>query len=85
MFLGHKACGILAAQPGTELASLALEDKILITGLPGKSQVSFILKYVRKRSPVNTEFAESSEAELGEEYFELPLDQTAQMWEHVLS
>ena len=35
---------------------------------------------------MNTEFAESSQAELGEEYFELLLDQTcSQMWEHVLS
>ena len=37
MFLGHKACGILTAQPGTEPSSLALEDKVLITGPPGKS------------------------------------------------
>ena len=35
---------------------------------------------------MNTEFAESSQAGLGEEYFELLLDQTcSQMWEHVLS
>ena len=34
---------------------------------------------------MNAEFAESSETELEEEYFELLLDQTVQMWEHVLS
>ena len=34
---------------------------------------------------MNIEFAESSQAELGEEYLELLLDQIAQMWEHVLS
>ncbi|CAI9164642.1 unnamed protein product [Rangifer tarandus platyrhynchus] len=34
---GHKACGILAVHPGTEPASLALEDKDLVTVPPGKS------------------------------------------------
>ena len=71
--------------PGFKPLSPALAGGFLITEPPGKPQVSFILKYVCKRSPVNTEFAESSETELEEEYFELLLDQTVQMWEHVLS
>ena len=33
---GHEACGILASQPGIELAPLALEDQVLTTGPPGK-------------------------------------------------
>ena len=37
-FFGHKACGILGPQPGIETAPPALEDKVLTTGLPGKSQ-----------------------------------------------
>lgn len=35
--LGHKANGILAPQPEIEPAPPAVEGKILITGLPGKS------------------------------------------------
>ena len=34
---GHKACGILASQPGIEPAHPALKGRILTTGLPGKS------------------------------------------------
>ena len=34
---GHETCGFLAPQSETELASLALEDEVLTTGLPGKS------------------------------------------------
>lgn len=37
LFFGHEACGILAPQPGTEPVLLALEGKVLITRLPGKS------------------------------------------------
>ena len=36
---GPEACGILALQPETEAASLALEGKVLTNGLPGKSRV----------------------------------------------
>ena len=32
-----EACGILAPQPGIELACPALEGKVLTTGFPGKS------------------------------------------------
>ena len=39
-FFGQKACGILAPQPGIEPAPLALEGKVLTTGLPGKSPQS---------------------------------------------
>ena len=40
MFLsfGHKACGILALWPVSKPSLLALEDEVLTTGLPGKSQ-----------------------------------------------
>ena len=34
---GHKACGVLALQPGIEPAPPALEGKVLTTGLPGTS------------------------------------------------
>ena len=37
-FFSQEACGILAPQPGIELAPPALEGKVLIIGLPGKSQ-----------------------------------------------
>ena len=33
---GHKACGILASQPGIGHSPPALEGEILSTGLPGK-------------------------------------------------
>ena len=36
-FYGQEACGILAAQPGTEPLPSALESKVLTTGPPGKS------------------------------------------------
>ena len=36
-FYGHKACGILAPQPGIEPAPAALEGEVLTTGSPGKS------------------------------------------------
>ena len=38
LFFDHKACGILAAQPGVEPAFLALESELLTTGPPEKSQ-----------------------------------------------
>ena len=38
-FLGHKACEILAPQPGIEPVPSALEGEVLITGPPGKSLV----------------------------------------------
>ena len=37
-FFGHKACGILTPQPGTQAAAPALEGEVLTTGPPGKSQ-----------------------------------------------
>ena len=36
-FFDHEACGILAPQPGIEPIPLALEGKVLTTGLLGKS------------------------------------------------
>ena len=33
---GSEVCGILAPQPGIKPAPLALEGKVLTTGLPGK-------------------------------------------------
>ena len=37
-FFGHdEACGIFVPQPGIELTLPAVEDEVLITGLPGKS------------------------------------------------
>ena len=35
-FFGHKACGILAPQPGIKPTPPALEGKVLTTGPPGK-------------------------------------------------
>ena len=43
-FFGHEACGILAPQPGTELARPALEGEVLTIGPPGKSEILQILK-----------------------------------------
>ena len=36
-FFGHEACWILVLRPGTQSVPLALEGKVLTTGLPGKS------------------------------------------------
>ena len=36
-FFGHKACAILAPQPGIKPATPGLEGEVLTTGLPGKS------------------------------------------------
>ena len=41
VFFCHKACEILAPQPGMEPAPPAVEDKDLATGLPGKSVCYF--------------------------------------------
>ena len=38
-FFDHEACGILALRSSFEPEFPALEGKVLITGLPGKSQV----------------------------------------------
>ena len=35
--IDQEACGILATQPGMESTPLALEGKLLTTGLPGTS------------------------------------------------
>ena len=42
-FFGPEACGILAPQPGTKPILLALEGKVLITRLPGKSLMDLFL------------------------------------------
>ena len=42
-FFGHKACGILAPQPGIEPAPPALEGEILTAGPPGKSITSYLM------------------------------------------
>ena len=39
MFSGYEACENLAPQPGIEPAPLALESKVLTSGLPRKSQI----------------------------------------------
>ena len=41
-FIGCKACGILAPQPGIEPSPLALEGEFLTTGPPGKSLNAFL-------------------------------------------
>ena len=51
MFFGYKACGILAAQPGTESSPQALESEGLTTGPPGKSQ-HFYFEYLGN-NPIN--------------------------------
>ena len=38
-FFGHKACGILAPQPGIKPTPPALEGEVLTTGLSGKSRI----------------------------------------------
>ena len=40
-FFGQKSYGILAPQPGIKLPCPALEDKILIIGLPGRCHSGF--------------------------------------------
>ena len=41
-FFDHKACGILAPQPGIEPTSPVLESEVLTTGSPGKSHLDII-------------------------------------------
>ena len=43
-FFGHKACGILAPQPGIKPTPPALEGKVLTTGPPGKSLTFYSLQ-----------------------------------------
>ena len=38
-FFGHKACWILAPQPGIKPTPPALEGKVLTTGPPGKPPI----------------------------------------------
>ena len=52
-FFGHKSCGTLAAQTGIELTPAALEDKVLTTGLPGKSQVYIFLIALKENHEVS--------------------------------
>ena len=52
-FFGHKSCGTLAAWIGIELTSPALEDEVLTTGLPGKSQVYIILIALKENHEVS--------------------------------
>ena len=47
-FFGHKACGILAPQPGIESTSPALKGKVLPTEPPGKSQYPQLLMVWRR-------------------------------------
>ena len=44
-FFSHKAYGILAPWPGIEPEPLALEGKVLTTGLPGKSLKIYLNPY----------------------------------------
>ena len=46
-FFHYKACGTLAAQPGIKSILPALEGKVLITGLPGKSPNTCSLSYIK--------------------------------------
>ena len=41
---GHKACGVLAPQPGIKPALPELEGEVLTTGWPGKSSHIIFLK-----------------------------------------
>ena len=50
LFLGHKACGILGAQPGIKPTPSALEDKVLTTGPPEKPPKFVILKHPKEKS-----------------------------------
>ena len=45
-FFGPEACGILAPQPGIELASPAWEGEVLTTGLPGRSLCTLLNKHL---------------------------------------
>ena len=47
-FFGHKACGILALQPGIKPTPPALEGKVLTTGPPGKSLGIHILTTIQQ-------------------------------------
>ena len=52
-FFDHGACGVLATCPGIEPTPSALEDEVLTTEQPGRSQIfTFIitLVYLRKKS-----------------------------------
>ena len=49
-FFGHKACGILAFQPGIRPVSSELEGDVLTPGPPGKS-LSFQFKGVQAGTP----------------------------------
>ena len=65
-FLGHKACGILAPQPGIEPAPLTLEGLFSTTGPQGKSQyVTFMLlkkkKFTFKKQKLRDENQQSVE------------------------
>ena len=53
---GHKACGILASQPGIGHSPPALEGEILSTGLPGKllqNILMFLIKCVKRKKVKN--------------------------------
>ena len=50
LFFGHKACGILALQPGIRPVSPELEGDVLTPGPPGKS-LSFQFKGVQAGTP----------------------------------
>ena len=56
-FFGQEACGILAPRPGIKPAPTALEDEVLTTGPPGKSQQLMIL-----REQKNAEISEGDQA-----------------------
>ena len=50
---GQEACGNLAPWPGIEPIHPALEDEVLTTGLPGKSQVYIILIALKENHEVS--------------------------------
>ena len=46
LFFDHEVWGILAPRPGIEPTSLASEEKVLVTGPPGKSQQRCFYQYL---------------------------------------
>ena len=53
---GHKACEILAPQPGIKLAPPALEDEVLTTGPPGKPLIYIVDSLILKSGATILQF-----------------------------
>ena len=50
---GHKACGILAPQPGIEPTSPTLEGEVLTTGFPEKSWILSLIEKTPLKPPAS--------------------------------